>query len=133
MGDLTGSQASEAVSLIYVATSTYLVDSSQIADAVPEHRAWIVDLYDDGVMLASGPQANGSGGVLVFRASDDAAASALVDADPLARRRLADYRLTSFRPTPLPHRSTALEAFLTLTIDRSHSGTSDQHPEGVET
>lgn len=129
MGDMTGPTALAVSSPLYLATSTYLVDQAEVAASVPEHREWIVHLYRTGVMLASGPQSTGRGGVLIFRAADDDAARVLVEDDPLTRQGLAAYELISFRPTPMPHRSPGLDAFLSQPIESPR--TSYAHSEGV--
>jgi uncharacterized protein len=56
---------------------------AQERDAVrPAHREFLRGLLDDGALLASGPLADGSGALLIVVADDDAAAVALLDADP---------------------------------------------------
>jgi uncharacterized protein YciI len=50
----------------------------------PDHRAFLRDLHDAGVLLASGPLDGGPGpgALLLLRAEDDRAALATLDADP---------------------------------------------------
>ena len=54
----------------------------------PEHREYVKALFEAGSIRMSGPLADDSGAVLVYRASDLAAAQVLVDADPYVRERV---------------------------------------------
>ncbi|NKY88428.1 YciI family protein [Nocardia veterana] len=56
----------------------------------PRHRAWLSDLVDQGVVLTTGPYADGSGALLLFRAEDAAAMERLLADDPFAREKLID-------------------------------------------
>jgi uncharacterized protein YciI len=98
--------------LLIVATSQYLAGGEAVAEVVPEHRDWVLGHYESGVMLASGPQEPRVGGVLLLRCTSLDEARAIVDADPLVTRGVARYDLVAFQPTPAPHRSSALDAFL---------------------
>ena len=59
-------------------------------DAVrPEHRTYLRGLAEQGVLLASGPWADGEpGALLVFRTDDAGTLEELLAADPFARERL---------------------------------------------
>jgi uncharacterized protein YciI len=98
--------------LLVVATSEYLASPEEVAEVVPDHRDWIRGHYESGVMLASGPQEPRVGGVLVLRCPSIGEARELVDADPLVTRGVARYGLVAFQPTPSPHRSPEVDAFL---------------------
>ncbi|WP_227980949.1 YciI family protein [Nocardia spumae] len=54
----------------------------------PRHREWLSNLLDQGVVLSSGPYADGSGALILFRAEDAAAMDRLLAADPFARHDL---------------------------------------------
>lgn len=56
----------------------------------PRHREWLSNLVDRGVVLSTGPYADGSGALLLFRADDAAALEELLAADPFAREGLID-------------------------------------------
>jgi uncharacterized protein YciI len=66
-------------------TVTYAYDQRRDEqDAVrPQHRAFLRSLHDQGVLLASGPWAEGpAGAMIVLSADDGAAALAALDPDP---------------------------------------------------
>lgn len=55
----------------------------------PAHRAYLVGLQEQGLLLGSGPYADGpDGALLVFAAADRAALDALVADDPFSREGL---------------------------------------------
>jgi uncharacterized protein YciI len=51
----------------------------------PEHREYAQRLYDAGSIRMSGPLADDSGAVIIYRADSLEAARELVDADPYVR------------------------------------------------
>ena len=51
----------------------------------PEHRSYVQELFDAGAIRMSGPLADDTGAVIVYVADDEAAARALVEADPYVR------------------------------------------------
>ncbi|MFC4374698.1 YciI family protein [Nocardia halotolerans] len=56
----------------------------------PEHREWLNALVAAGTVLTSGPYPDGSGALLLFRAEDAPALSALLEQDPFALLGLID-------------------------------------------
>jgi len=73
----------------YVVRYTY-DERTDVRDAVrPEHRAYLGDLADQGVVLGSGPFTDGEpGALLVFRTADRDALDAVITADPFTREGL---------------------------------------------
>ncbi|MCW2922737.1 MAG: hypothetical protein JWM98_141 [Thermoleophilia bacterium] len=51
----------------------------------PEHREYVRGCFERGEVRMSGPLAGDAGAVIVYEAADEAAARALVDADPYRR------------------------------------------------
>ena len=51
----------------------------------PEHREYVHELFARGEIRMSGPLAGDAGAVLVYAAPDEAAARALIEADPYVR------------------------------------------------
>lgn len=98
--------------ILYVAVSVYLVPREEVMEHLDEHRVWVKKSYDDGVMLASGPQEPGPGGVLIFLAGDADEAERFIASDPLEVTGVVKYRVTGFQPTPEPWRSRAYDVFL---------------------
>jgi uncharacterized protein YciI len=62
-------------------------ERTDVRDTVrPEHRAYLAGLGDQGVLLGSGPFADGvPGALLVFRTDDRDALDAVLTADPFVR------------------------------------------------
>lgn len=66
-----------------------------------EHRAYLRELHEKGILLASGPQEPRSGGILLLRVSDEeglAALDAVRDGDPYTRAGVAQYELIPWTP-----------------------------------
>jgi len=65
-------------------------ERTEVRDAVrPEHRAWLAAQAQAGVLLGSGPFADGApGALLVLRAADEDALGAVLAQDPFAREGL---------------------------------------------
>lgn len=66
--------------VIFAALYTYDPARTDISDRRPSHRAYLKSLNEGGSLLASGPR--GGGALLILSADDEAAARALLDADP---------------------------------------------------
>ncbi|MEV0246135.1 YciI family protein [Nocardia sp. NPDC050712] len=66
----------------------------------PEHRAWLGELAEAGVLLSSGPYGDGSGALLLFRAESAGALTELLAKDPFARESLIEaVRVLEWSPT----------------------------------
>jgi len=66
-------------------------ERADVRDRVrPEHRAYLAALVDQGLLLGSGPFADSErpGALLVFRAADEQAVRAALEADPFTREGL---------------------------------------------
>ncbi|MDP9832422.1 MULTISPECIES: YciI family protein [Trueperella] len=66
---------------IYAIRYSYVNDSDALATVRPKHREFLKSLFDDGVLLASGPL-EGNRALIIVKAEDAIAALSLVDADP---------------------------------------------------
>lgn len=65
----------------------------------PAHRQWLGELADAGVLLASGPYLDGSGGLFAFVAADEAELNAVLGQDPFAVQScVAGTRITAWNP-----------------------------------
>jgi uncharacterized protein len=60
-------------------------DTDQRAARREDHVAYLNKLADDGALLAAGPYEDLTGGAIVLKADDQAAAEALVAGDPYTR------------------------------------------------
>ncbi|MCL2787534.1 MAG: YciI family protein [Micrococcales bacterium] len=69
---------------LFAVLYTYVDRPSDLDAARPAHRAWLKDLFDEGVVLLAGPmgEPGGAGGLILVRANDLAEAAAIMDADP---------------------------------------------------
>jgi uncharacterized protein YciI len=74
----------------------------EIAPHVDEHRAYLKQLKEQGILLASGPFDPRNGGGVLLRLPDDADAIAALDrirdGDPFTTRGLAQYELLPWTP-----------------------------------
>lgn len=75
-------------------------DTPLRAERRGDHVAHLERLREAGSLVAAGPLADASGGIVVLSADDEAAARELVDQDPYTRldvtkdRRLREWRVT---------------------------------------
>lgn len=57
-----------------------------------EHLAYLNKLHGDGSLVVAGPHEDSSGGAIVYRADDQAAAEALVAGDPFTKNEVTKDR-----------------------------------------
>jgi uncharacterized protein YciI len=84
--------------LHFVVEISYRVPLARIEETVPAHRAHLQTGYDQGLLLASGPQVPRSGGILLARAPSREVLEEFIARDPYRMQDLADYRLIEFQP-----------------------------------
>ena len=82
----------------YIVEITYRAPLPRIDQTVAAHRAHLQAGYDQGLLLASGPQVPRQGGVLLAHAPERAVLEAFIARDPYRLEDLADYRLIEFQP-----------------------------------
>lgn len=85
---------------IFAVEYVYNPDQNDLrAEHRPEHRAWLESLVEQGLVLASGPFADGSGALLLFAAGTEAELNQLVSEDPFARAgAIAAVKTTAWNP-----------------------------------
>ncbi len=74
----------------------------EVLKVVDGHRAYLRELRDRGLLLASGPLDPRNGGALLLRVPDDsvqASLNAIRDQDPFTMAGLAQYELMPWLPT----------------------------------
>ncbi|MFE6617344.1 YciI family protein [Amycolatopsis sp. NPDC057786] len=54
----------------------------KLADVRPRHREFLSRLADQGVVALGGPLGDGSGGISMYQAADEAALMEIIDQDP---------------------------------------------------
>jgi uncharacterized protein YciI len=69
----------------------------RIAEVRPAHREWLRGLAAEGTVLASGPLADGSSALIVFRAEDLTSLDELLAQDPIAGL-VAERTATAWNP-----------------------------------
>lgn len=75
-------------------------DTPQRAERRPDHMEHLAKLEGEGAVVAAGPLADLTGGIIVFKAEDEVTARALVDADPYTQldvtkdRELQEWKIT---------------------------------------
>ena len=82
----------------FVVEVTYTAPLARIDELLAEHRAFLQQGYDRGLLLASGSQVPRTGGMIVARAESPEALSALLAGDPFRREGVATYRIVEFVP-----------------------------------
>jgi uncharacterized protein YciI len=68
----------------------------EVIEVTEQHRAYLMDLKDEGVLVASGPMDPRNGGVLLLKVPDDDVAGTLDrvrDGDPYVTFGLAQYEM----------------------------------------
>jgi uncharacterized protein YciI len=85
---------------VFAVEYVYDADSGRARDDHrPAHRAWLTALAGEGALLTSGPYSDGAGALLIFKASDDAALSDLLQQDPFASAQvISAIRITEWNP-----------------------------------
>ncbi|MBE9373678.1 hypothetical protein IQ251_04355 [Saccharopolyspora sp. HNM0983] len=77
----------------FAVTYRYAQDSAEQRDAHrPEHKDFLADLHERGVLRASGPVDGGDGALLVLQAESRAAVTGVLDGDPFHREGLIGER-----------------------------------------
>ncbi|MEP7124341.1 MAG: YciI family protein [Byssovorax sp.] len=85
-----------------IAIIRYRRPLEEVLRVVDAHRAYLGELNERGLLLASGPFDPRSGGALILRVPDEGSAAALDairDGDPFIRQGMAQYELLPWAPT----------------------------------
>jgi hypothetical protein len=83
--------------VVYRPGPAWLADRPLSEQPLKEHGRYMLDLYRRGLLQLAGPFADDSGGALVFRASSDREARAIVEADPAVVERIFRYELRPWK------------------------------------
>lgn len=79
---------------MFVVLLTYTAPLERVNAAAAAHRDWLRRGYDDGVLLASGPQEPRRGGAILAHGLSRPELEARLAEDPFARQGLAAYAIT---------------------------------------
>ncbi|WP_416479179.1 YciI family protein [Streptomyces sp. LKA04] len=93
---------------MFVLELSYTAPLEAIDAVLPDHVAWLDELYERGVFLASGRKEPRDGGVIVAVAGDRARMEEIAAGDPFVRAGVCEYRVTEFVATKT---APALEAY----------------------
>ena len=84
-----------------IAILRYRRPLDEVLPVVDEHRAYLRELKEKGILLASGPFVPRTGGALLLRVPDDAVLDALDqvrDEDPFVKKGMVQYELLPWTP-----------------------------------
>lgn len=84
---------------MFVILVTYKKPLEEVEKYLAAHRAFLDRHYADRTLLCSGAQHPRTGGVILCRAADRAAAEALTHEDPFYTNGIADYTIIEFAAT----------------------------------
>ena len=86
--------------VVYRAGENWIPGQPVMAQPIKEHGPYMLELYRQGILKQAGPFGDGSGGAAVFEAQDDAAARAVVEADPAVQTRVFAFDLHPWTLVP---------------------------------
>ncbi|MFE3634885.1 YciI family protein [Streptomyces cellostaticus] len=84
---------------MFVLELTYTAPLDEVDAALPAHRAWLDEQYENGHFLASGRKEPRDGGVILAVAEDRARIEEVTGGDPFVAAGVCAYRITEFRAT----------------------------------
>ncbi|AZQ38920.1 hypothetical protein EJ357_40330 [Streptomyces cyaneochromogenes] len=84
---------------MFVLELTYTAPIEDVDAVLEAHVAWLDELYDKGVFLASGRKNPRDGGVILAVAEDRARIEEIAATDPFVEARVCAYRITEFVAT----------------------------------
>ena len=82
----------------FVVEVIYKAPIEEIDNALAEHRAFLQEGYDKGILLMSGPQLPRTGGIIIGRAESMEEFAAYISEDPFNIKGLAEYQYIQFNP-----------------------------------
>lgn len=81
-----------------IAEVSYLASPEEVQAQRPAHRAFLATLFEQRILLASGPKISGDGGVLIARDGvTQQELETLLAQDPFVTSGVGQYRFTEFR------------------------------------
>jgi uncharacterized protein YciI len=82
----------------FIINITYKAPLTVIDEILPEHRKFLQEGYDQGLLLCSGPRNPRTGGILVARAESVEQIKLLFEKDPYKIKGAGDYEFVGFDP-----------------------------------
>ncbi|HUS15899.1 MAG TPA: YciI family protein [Chloroflexia bacterium] len=77
---------------------TYTAPMERVDEVLAEHRAFLQNAYDNGMLLYSGRQVPETGGIVLARAESQEALEMFFAGDPYKKAEVAQYRFVEFTP-----------------------------------
>ncbi|MDQ1050061.1 YciI family protein [Streptomyces sp. V4I2] len=84
---------------MFVLELTYTAPLDAVDAVLEAHVAWLDELYEQGVFLASGPKNPREGGVILAVAGDRAWIEGIAAGDPFVTAGVCEYRIAEFAAT----------------------------------
>ncbi|MFG2648846.1 YciI family protein [Streptomyces sp. NPDC048436] len=84
---------------MFVLELTYTAPVSAVDEALEAHVAWLDQLYEQGVFIASGRKNPRDGGVILAVGEDRAEIEKITASDPFVLAEVCAYRVTEFIAT----------------------------------
>jgi uncharacterized protein YciI len=85
----------------FIVEIIYTAPPARIDEVLGEHRAFLQEGYDTGLLLMSGPQVTKTGGMVVARAENKEELEAYFRRDPYHLYGVAEHRVVEFQPVKL--------------------------------
>lgn len=82
---------------MFISVLTYLKSPTDHPDVLERHKHWADGLVKQGKVILSGPQASGTGGVIVFTVKGRGELEDLLLNDPFLMEGVADHVIIEFR------------------------------------
>jgi uncharacterized protein YciI len=82
----------------FIINITYKVSLTKIDEVLPEHRKFLQDGYDKGILLFSGPRNPRTGGIVAARGESLDIVKSFFENDPYKIADFADYDFVEFNP-----------------------------------
>jgi uncharacterized protein YciI len=76
----------------------YLVPVEQLAEILPDHRAFLKTGYDKGILLLSGPREPRTGGLVIARSESLTDIQTFFSRDPYLLKNVATHNYIEFNP-----------------------------------
>lgn len=83
---------------MFIILLTYKKPLEIVDQYLPEHRAFLEGGYQQGYLIASGPQNPRTGGVILSNLKDRRLLDAFIKQDPFQVYEVADYQVIEFDP-----------------------------------
>lgn len=87
------------VLLMFIFDLTYQKPLDEVDAHLPAHIAYLDHHYRSGDFICSGRKSPRTGGIILCRATDRAAAQAIAEKDPFYQHGIARYTVTEFIPS----------------------------------